>query len=182
VAARLHDAARSIMSGRRLPILALAALLAAPVVAGCKNTTMIPGTEIPDTPDNREILQVLERFRTSFVRQDPAAILTTAHPTYYDESGTDDPSDDIVYEELGPILRKRIAQLESVRFTIEYLDIYIRRNRATVNVWIDSSFRLKPILGDDGLPRFPARVVPKQDYAKFELIREGDSWLITKGI
>ena len=170
------------MPGPRLITLALAALLAAPVAAGCKSKTTIPGTEIPDTPDNREILQVLERFRTSFVRQDAAAILATAHPTYYDESGTDDPGDDVVYEELGPLLRKRISQIESVRFTVEYLDIYIRRNRATVNVWIDSSFRLKPILGDDGLPRFPARVVPKQDYAKFELIREGDSWLITKGI
>lgn len=178
MAARLHNAPRSTMPGRRLA-LALVALLAGPA---CKNTTLIPGTEIPDTPDNREILQVIERFRTSFVRQDPAGILATAHPTYYDESGTDDPSDDIVYEELGPTLRRRIAQLESVRFTIEYLDIYLRRDRATVNVWIDATFRLKPILGDDGLPRFPPRVVPKQDYAKFELIREGDSWLITKGI
>lgn len=181
MAACLHNAPRSTMPGRSLA-LALAAVLAVPTVAGCKNTAIIPGTEIPDTPDNRELLQVIERFRTSFVRQDPAGILATAHPTYYDESGTDDPSDDIVYEELGPILRRRIAQLESVRFTIEYLDVYMRRDRATVNVWIDATFRLKPILGDDGMPRFPPRVVPKQDYAKFELIREGDSWLITKGI
>jgi hypothetical protein len=65
---------------------------------------------------------------------------------------------------------------------MEYLDIFIRRDRATVHVWIDASFRMKPILGDDGNPRIPPRVVPKQDYAKFELIREGDSWLITKGI
>ncbi|MFY0541875.1 hypothetical protein [Nannocystis pusilla] len=133
-----------------------------PTVAGCKNTAIIPGTEIPDTPDNREILQVIERFRTSFVRQDPAGILATAHPTYYDESGTDDPSDDIVYEELGPILRRRIAQLESVRFTIEYLDVYMRRDRATVNVWIDATFRLKPILGDDGMPRFPRAWSPSR--------------------
>lgn len=170
------------MPGRRLSALVLAAMLAAPALPACKNTQLIPGTEIPDTPDNREIVQVLERFRTSFVRQDPAAILSTAHPTYYDEAGTDDPSDDIVYEELGPVLRKRISQVESVRFTMEYLDVYIRRNRATVHVWIDASFRLKPILGDDGLPRVPPRAVPKQDYAKFELIREGDTWMITKGI
>jgi hypothetical protein len=167
---------------RRIPTLLLAALLAAPAVAACKNVQTIPGTEIPDTPDNREILQVLERFRGGFVRQDPAVILAAAHPTYYDESGTDDPSDDIIFEELGPTLRKRIAQIESVRFTMEYLDVFIRRDRATVHVWIDASFRMKPILGDDGNPRIPPRVVPKQDYAKFELIREGDSWLITKGI
>ena len=77
---------------------------------------------------------------------------------------------------------RRIAQIESVRFTIEYLDVFIRRDRATVHVWIDASFRMKPVLGDDGLPRVSPRVVPKQDFAKFELIREGDSWLITKGI
>ena len=170
------------MSGR-ISTLLLAVLLAAPVAIGaCKNVTVIPGTEVPDTPDNREIIQVLERFRGGFVRQDPAVILATAHPTYYDESGTDDPSDDIVFEELGQTLQRRIAQIESVRFTIEYLDIFIRRDRATVHVWIDASFRMKAILGDDGLPRFSPRVVPKQDFAKFELIREGDSWLLTKGI
>ena len=168
---------------RRIPTLVLAALLAAPAAfTACKNVQTIPGTEIPDTADNREILQVLERFRGGFVRQDPAVILATAHPTYYDESGTDDPSDDIVFEELGQTLGRRIAQIESVRFTIEYLDIFIRRDRATVHVWIDASFRMKAILGDDGLPRFAPRVVPKQDFAKFELIREGDFWLITKGI
>ncbi len=167
----------------RLRTLALTTMLAATSgMVACKNVQMIPGTEIPDTPDHREILQVLERFRSGFVRQDPAVILATAHPTYYDESGTDDPSDDIVFEELASTLQRRIAQIESVRFTIEYLDIFVRRDRATVHVWIDASFRMKPILGDDGLPRFAARVVPKQDFAKFELIREGDSWLITKGI
>jgi hypothetical protein len=112
----------------------------------------IPGTEIPDTADNREILQVLERFRGGFVRQDPAVILSTAHPTYYDESGTDDPSDDIVFEELGQTLGRRIAQIESVRFTIEYLDVFIRRDRATVHVWIDASFRMKPCSATTGFP------------------------------
>lgn len=176
---RRHDTLR--MFGRT-PALVLAVLLATPALSACKNVQMIPGTEIPDTADNREILQVLERFRGGFVRQDPAVILSTAHPTYYDESGTDDPSDDIVFEELGQTLGRRIAQIESVRFTIEYLDVFIRRDRATVHVWIDASFRMKPVLGDDGLPRVSPRVVPKQDFAKFELIREGDSWLITKGI
>ena len=180
---RYTTAPRLTRMPRRIPSLVLAVLLAAPLaVTACKNVQTIPGTEIPDTADNREILQVLERFRGGFVRQDPAVILATAHPTYYDESGTDDPSDDIVFEELGQTLQRRIAQIESVRFTIEYLDIFIRRDRATVHVWIDASFRMKPVLGDDGLPRFSPRVVPKQDFAKFELIREGDSWLLTKGI
>ncbi|HRI09952.1 MAG TPA: hypothetical protein PKW35_19150 [Nannocystaceae bacterium] len=162
--------------------LALLVAVQAPALVGCKNKSMIPGTEIPDTEENREILQVLERFRTAFVRQDTAAIVATAHPTYYDESGTDDPGDDVVYEELGPLLNRRLAQVDSVRFTVEYLDVFVRNERATVHVWVDASFHMKPILKEDGTPRLQPRFARKQDYAKFELLRDGDSWRITKGI
>lgn len=152
-------------------------------VVGCKEHGKIPGTEIPDTGDNREILKVLELYRTAFVRLDAAAVLSTAHPTYYDEAGTDDPSDDVVYEELGPVLRTRTSQLESVRFTIDYLRIYVNKDRAVVDVWIDASFQLKPILDPDtGDPRLAPRYARKQDYAQFELLRDGASWRITRGM
>ena len=167
---------------RRRLALALVLAVAAPALEGCKNVPTIPGTEIPDTDENREILQVLERYRTAMVRQDRAAILSTAHETYYDESGTDDPSDDIVYEELPQLLTIRLAQVDSIRFTMEYLDIYVRNDRATVHVWIDAAFHMKPILNEDGTPRLQPRFARQQDYAKFELLREGDSWRITKGI
>ena len=62
---------------RRLA-LAVVVAVAAPALGGCKNVPTIPGTEIPDTDENREILQVLERYRTAMVRQDRAAILSTA--------------------------------------------------------------------------------------------------------
>lgn len=166
---------------RRL-VLAAALAVAAPALGGCKNVPTIPGTEIPDTDENREILQVLERFRTAMVRQDTVAILTTAHETYYDESGTDDPGDDIVYEELAGLLKRRLAQVESIRFTMEYLDIFVRNDRATVHVWIDASFHMKPILNEDGTPRLQPRFSRKQDYGKYELLRDGESWRITKGI
>ena len=167
---------------RRRLALALVLAVAAPALEGCKNVPTIPGTEIPDTEENREILQTLERLRAAMVRQAVAGILATAHPTYYDESGTDDPSDDIVYEELPQLLTIRLAQVDSIRFTVEYLDIYVRNERATVHVWIDASFHMKPILNDDGSPRLQPRFSRKQDYAKFELVHEGESWLITKGI
>ncbi|MCA9718627.1 MAG: hypothetical protein H6713_36140 [Myxococcales bacterium] len=170
------------------PALALSLLGAVTVsvapmaLTACKNGPTIPGTEIPDTEDNREILQTLERFRTAFVRQDAATILSTAHESYYDEGGTDDPYDDIVYEELGRTLKKRMNQIESVRFTMEYLQIFVNRDRATVDVWMDASFRMKPILDEEGNERIQARFARQQDYARFELIRDGEGWLITKGI
>jgi hypothetical protein len=165
---------------------AVAALLAAPALvlgSGCKKEPTIPGTEIPDTDINRDILRVLERYRTAFVRRDAAGVLATAHPTYYDTSGTDDPDDDIEYAELGPILRERMAQLESVRFTIDYLECDVIKDRATVRVWIDASFRLHPIVDETaGAVRVEGRHTRKQDHAMFELLREGRAWRITRGL
>ena len=162
------------------PLLLLGPLLGA---TGCKDVPTIPGTEIPDTDENREILRVLERYRTSFVRRDAAGVLATAHPTYYDTAGTDDPDDDIEYEMLGPMLRERMAQIDSIRFTIDYLEINVVDDRAVVKVWIDASFRLTPIINTEtGEIRVEAEHSRKQDHSMFELLREGSSWRITKGM
>jgi len=163
------------------------ALVVAPVVpslalTGCKAEPTIAGTEIPDTDDNRQIIAVLERYRTSFVSRDAAAVLATAHPTYYDPAGTDDPSDDTTYEELGPLLRRRLSQLDSIRFTMDYLDIAGTGDRAVVRVWIDASFRFKPLLDTYGETRPQPPFARIMDHAEFELVREGDTWLIVRGL
>ncbi len=150
--------------------------------AGCKNEPTIPGTEIPDTDTNREILEVLERYRMAFVARDAATVLSLAHPTYHDEAGTDDPSDDVVYEELGPLLRRRLTQIDSIRFTIDYIDIQGAGDRATVHVWIDASFKFKPVLDTEGEPREAPRYARKQDHARFEMVYDNETWLITSGI
>lgn len=167
----------------RTALLCLLALFVLVLPTACKGGPTIPGTEIPDTEENREILRVLERYRTSFVRRDAAGVLATAHPTYYDEAGTDDPGDDIAYEELGPMLRVRMAQIESIRFTIDYLEVNVVDDRAVVKVWIDASFRLQPVVDEEtGVIRVESEHARKQDHALFELVRDGQSWRITKGL
>lgn len=149
---------------------------------GCKPQSTIAGTEIPDTEDNRQIIAVLERYRTSLVSRDAAAVLATAHPTYYDQAGSDDPSDDTTYAELGNLLRRRLAQLDSIRFTMDYIEIMVTGDRAVARVWIDASFRFKPILDPYGEPRPSAPYQRVQDHSEFELVREGDTWMIVRGI
>lgn len=159
--------------------------LASGPLVGCKDSPTIPGTEIPDTDENRDILRVVERYRVAFVRRDAAGVLATAHPTYYDPAGTDDTIDDVEYEQLGPMLRIRIAQIESMRFTIDYLEINVVDDRAVVKVWIDASFRLAPMIdAQTGEVRVEAQHARKQDHSMFELLRDGDgsTWRITKGL
>ncbi len=162
-------------------LLCLLPLVATPLV-GCKKEPTIPGTEIPDTEMNRDILAVLERYRTAFVRRDAAGVLATAHPTYYDTAGTDDPGDDLEYTELGVVLRERMAQLESVRFTIDYLEVDVIKDRATVRAWIDASFRLQSIADEAGTVEIDGSHTRKQDHAMFELVRDGRAWRITRGL
>lgn len=151
-------------------------------LSGCKSQPTIPGTEIPDTEDNRQIISVLERYRTSFVSRDAAAVLATAHPTYLDSAGTDDPSDDTTYTELGPLLRRRLSQIDSLRFTLDYLEIHVTGDRAVARVWIDAAFRFKPLLDTYGEARDQPYYNRVQDFAEFELVREGDNWLVVRGI
>jgi hypothetical protein len=165
----------------RLPTLCLlTALATAP--AGCRKKSTIPGTQIPDTDVNRAVVEAIERYRVALVARDAATILTTAHRTYYDGAGTDDPGDDITYQELGPVIRDRVAQVQSVRFTIDYLEVSVNEDRAVVKAWIDAAFRLGVPDGSDWDPRVEARYTRLQDYAMFELVREGKSWLITSGL
>jgi len=161
-----------------------AALVPTAITAsGCKDQPTIPGTEIPDTEANRDILRVLEKYRVSFVRRDAAGVLTTAHPTYFDTAGTDDPSDDLEYKELGVVIRERMAQMESVRFTIDYLEINVVKDRAVVKVWVDASFRLKPIVDPEtGEVRVESSHNRLQDHAMFELLEESGAWRITRGL
>ena len=98
------------------------------------------------------------------------------------QEGTDDPGDDLEYTELGVVLRERMAQLESVRFTIDYLEISVIKDRATVRAWIDASFRLQPIADEVGAVEVDGSHTRKQDHAMFELIRDGRAWRITRGL
>lgn len=162
---------------------ALLLALATPVLlGGCKSNPTIPGTRIPDTEDSRAILEVLERYRIAFVERDAAGVLATADVTYADHAGTDDPSDDVVYDDLPQLLGRRLAQLESIRFAIDYMEVHVSGDRAVARVWIDSSFRLKPMLDTEGAPRTQPEYKLKQDHGEFELVRNPEGvWLITKG-
>jgi hypothetical protein len=166
----------------RTVAMSIGVVIASGAVVGCKKDPTIPGTEIPDTDTNRDILAVLERYRVAFVRRDAAGVLATAHPTYYDTAGTDDPGDDLEYTELGIVLRERMAQLESVRFTIDYLQVDVIKDRAQVRAWIDASFRLNPITDETGAVAVDGNHTRKQDHALFELVREGRAWRITRGL
>ena len=46
--------------------------------------SMIPGTSVPDTGENRELLKQVELYRQAVERKDADAVLEMVSPSYYD--------------------------------------------------------------------------------------------------
>jgi hypothetical protein len=143
-------------------------------VGGCATVTVIPGTKVPDTKANREILDVCERYRHALEERDATTLLSLAHPNYYEDSGTPNGNDDYGYEGLRDVLSKRIAALRTLRYNIEYRRVNIEGHHAQVDIRYDASFQIATEMGD--------RWERKQNDKRIELENDGRRWLIISGM
>jgi hypothetical protein len=147
------------------------------VFSACAGARLIPNTGVPDTSENREIINVCERYRRALEARDAITLMALASPRYYEDSGTPKPDDDYGYDGLKKIIEDRLARLRSVRYEVEYRNVDIKGNHAEVEVYIDASFQLATAVeGQDQYKHFT-------EYNKLELEREqGKRWLITRGM
>jgi hypothetical protein len=152
----------------------LLALGVAPSLAGCAIVNLIPGTKVPDTHGNREILDICEKYRHALEDRDAATLLTLAHPNYYEDSGTPKGDDDYGYDGLRDVLSKRLAALKTVRYNIEYRKVDIAGHHASVDIRYDASFQLATEMGD--------RWERKQNDKRLELENDGKRWLFIAGM
>ena len=93
------------------------ALIAA--VSGCARET-IPNTDVDDTPQNREVLELCERYRHALEERDIGALLALASERYLDDNGTPGGADDVDYQRLAEKLAEWNDQLVDVRYEIRY--------------------------------------------------------------
>ncbi len=157
------------MARRTLLVLAAAALSSA-----CA-PSLLPGTEVPDTRENREIMKVVELYRQAVERRDATAILDLVAPSYFDERGhPDDASFHWNFERLARDLPKKFEKVNDVRLTITVRRIEVDQERAKVSY----------LYVEDYIAKLPQGETPEHasDIDRMELVRSGKRWLITKGI
>jgi hypothetical protein len=143
-------------------------------MVGCATINTIPGTKVADTKANRELLEVLERYRHAMEDRDAATLLSLAHPNYYEDSGTPLANDDYGYEGLKDVLSRRLSALRTLRYNIEYRRVNITGHHAQVDIRYDASFQLATEMGD--------RWERKQNDKRIELENDGRRWLIIAGM
>ncbi len=153
-----------------LPVLVLLAL----AVGGCVKEKYIPYTRVIDTPQNREVLKVVEAYRLAMERKDAPALLTMASPDYFEDSGTPNADDDYGYDGLKQVLSRRLAQVEQIRYSLQYMKIEVKDKIAFVDVYIDGSFQIHTAQG--------TKWDRKQEPHRMELVNDGKRWLFRRGM
>ncbi len=147
--------------------------LAALVLLACE-PPRIPGTNIDDTKDTRAILQVIESYAAALARKDAPAILALVSPTYFDDAGTFDPSDDVDYVRLQQTLPGDLAKLESVRTDMVVRAVQVQGDAATAQIFSENWFRVQT----------PNGAIPRRDsdISRMRFVRSGTTWKIVSGL
>ncbi len=155
---------------RTLSALAVFALFS----MGCA-TAKIKGTEIDDTPENRSIVDVVERYRVAVESRDAVALRSLASQHYYENAGTTHTSgDDWGRPELEEVLARFKDHVKAVTYEIAIQTVRVVGNRADVDYEHTWAFQYT-----DGERDAWTR---KSDTNRLELIKEAAGWRILSGM
>ncbi len=166
------------MATTSLRTVLLLALLALPAtgLGGCAaSVEYIPGTKVPRSSDNQQLIDRIEDYRMAVERKDAAALVLMASKRYWDDAGTPSGTDDFGYQGLQQILSGRFQKVKSVRYSMRYMGVERHGDRAMVDVLVDASFTLEDPRGDEN--RHDMR-----DQNQFILEWDGRRWLFLSGM
>ncbi len=142
-----------------LPLIAL--------VVGCGHGEFLPGTTIPATEANREIVSTIEDYRMRLMEKNVEGLLLLASQKYFEDGGTPQPNDDYGYAGLSEILGSRLQRVESIRYDIQYKSIKVGSDgRAVVEAFLNGAFELQGEAGE--------RYKRVSDFHRFVLERATD--------
>lgn len=130
-----------------LRILLLLAASLAPLAAGCGGD-LIPNTDVPDTAENREAIQFVERYRHAVEQRDVGDILSLVSPRFFDDNGTPTTEDDRDFDRLREELAAITDRLLDVRYEMRYRRVTLEPHRILVDYTYTSSFKIATPEGD----------------------------------
>ena len=136
----------------------------------------IAGTEIEDTPENREILDAVESYRRSVETRDIATLQELVSRRYYENASTTDiDTDDYGRDEvLVSVLPMLAESVQKVFYQVRVMGIHLRDEQARV----DFEYVLKFRYVDGAKSQWGL----KSDVNQLEMVREEGSWRILSGM
>ena len=158
-------------------IVALTLLAALALAAGgcAAHVETIPGTKVPASHENQQIIDRIEDYRMAVERKDTAALVLMASKRYWEDAGTPTGTDDYGYQGLQEILSGRFQKVKAIRYSMRYMNIQRRGDRVFVDVLIDASFTIPDPRGEDTR-------ADMRDQNQFVLEWDGRHWLFLSGM
>ena len=90
----------------------------------------IAGSQVKDTRENREIIEVIEAYRRAAEQRDVDAVLAlVARDTYYEDGGTPNTNDDYGYSGLEARLREYFKITKQLHLTISVQNVTRKENQ-----------------------------------------------------
>lgn len=152
----------------------LAVLLSLLLLAGCGGAT-IPNTDVEDTDANRKIINFCEEYRRAVEQKKIGRLLQLADPSYYEDGGNTDASDDLDYAGLRAHLEDRFSKTKGIRYEIRYRRVGKgRKEIVMVDYTYSASYKIPTDAGDVW-----RHVVADN---RLELVPSGDTFKIISGM
>ena len=154
--------------------LLLLLLLATVSTVGCSHQYIL-NTEVEDNDFNRKVVEYCELYRHAVEQRNTARLLKMAHPSYYEDGGNVDASDDLDFDGLKGYLNTEFNQARAIRYEIHYRRVSDgRKNTVLVDYTYSASYKIPTAHGDI----WRRRVADN----RMTLAREGDGFRILAGM
>ena len=149
-------------------------LLAVLPTVGC-NHQYIANTDVEDNDFNRKVIEYCEVYRHAVEQRSTARLLKMAAPSYYEDGGNVDASDDLDYAGLEKYLTEQFSQTRAIRYEIHYRQISEgRKDTVLVDYTYSASYKIPTAHGDV----WRRRVADN----RLSLAREGEGFRILSGM
>lgn len=143
------------------------------VSASCAHGT-IPGTQIDDTEENREILALVDEYRRAVENLDADAILALVSPRFFENNGNTDSSDDYDFDGLRANLHSDFERTRSIQLVVRVDAVEVDEDSAFAEFYYQ-------IRAHNNYPAGP-RWETGSDRARLRFERVDDRWLIIAGL
>lgn len=152
----------------------LSLLLLLSFLVGCAHS-MIPGTTIEDTEDNRSVLKVLDQLQKALQARDTDTVLSLISPTYFENMGTVDNQDDFGFDELkSTILNDNIEKIAELYLTIDVHAVEVEGDQAFIDIRYRTRAKLALPSGNTW--------TQGSDFSRVSFSREEGRWLVASGL
>jgi len=143
------------------------------LLAACSRNT-IPGTQIPDEPRTRAVLDVFGQYKAALEARDANALYGLAAPVYYDAGDAVRGLAPTDYKALPGKLQHDFDKVAGLKLEVTVKDVQVRGDQANVDYFQVLRYAVNTPSGE--------RWKSESDDARMKMVKIGQEWKIASGL